>query len=68
MNANKNPGRYKRREGSRPRPVAAGLFSKPTAFPDQRRKYTVGFGNAFAARGDARPPHQGLLDRLGSRS
>jgi hypothetical protein len=27
-------------------------------------KYTVGFENAFAARGDARPPRQGLLDRL----
>jgi hypothetical protein len=27
-------------------------------------KYTVAFENAFAAREDARPPRQGLLDRL----
>src|ERR1700678_492133 len=27
-------------------------------------KYTVGFDNTVAARGDARPPRQGLLDRL----
>ena len=66
-------------------PAAAGPFPKPAAFPDQGRKYTVGFRHAFAARGDptspnatangrkttgyvgqaARPPGQGLLDRLG---
>jgi hypothetical protein len=33
------------------------------ACPDQGRKCTVGSGNVFAARGDARPPHQGHLDR-----
>jgi hypothetical protein len=47
------------RSGRRPRVghlAAAGSFPKPTAYPDQGRKCTVGFGNAFAAR----PPRQGL--------
>jgi hypothetical protein len=35
-------------------------------FPVQKkRKYTVGFKNGFAARGDTRPPGQGFLERLG---
>ena len=46
----------KAREGSRPRPAAAGPFPKPRAFPNQGRKYTVGFENAFAARGDPTSP------------
>ena len=29
---------------------------KPRAFPDQGRKYTAGFENAFAARGDPTSP------------
>jgi hypothetical protein len=53
------------REGSRPRDP---LFAKPSAFPDQGRKYIVGFENAFAARGDSRPPCRGLLDRLSCRA
>jgi hypothetical protein len=43
-------------EGSRPRPAAAGLLSKPSTFDNCRRKYTVGFRYVLAARGDARPP------------
>ena len=45
-------------EGSRPRPAAAGSFPKPRAFPDQRREYTLGFENAFEARGDPTSPGQ----------
>jgi hypothetical protein len=45
------------KKGLRPRPAAAGLFPKPMAFPDQQeRKYTVGFENVFAARGDPTSP------------
>jgi hypothetical protein len=54
--------RTQRWEGSRPRDPA---FPKPKAFSNQGRKYTVGFENAFATRGDARPPCQGFLGRLG---
>jgi hypothetical protein len=43
---------------------AAGPFPKPRAFPDQRREYTLGFENAFEARGDARPPCQEFLGLL----
>jgi hypothetical protein len=43
-------------KGSRPRPAAAGSFPKPKAFLDQGRKYTVGFENAFTARGDPTSP------------
>src|SRR5580692_5795093 len=39
-------------EGSRPRPAVAGSFPKPAAFPCTKTKYTVGFENAFTARGD----------------
>jgi hypothetical protein len=48
-------------EGSRPRDPP---FPKPRAFPDERREYTFSFENAFAARGDARPPCQGFLGLL----
>ncbi len=43
-------------EGSRPRDPP---FPEPRACSDQRRKYTVGFENGFAAREDARPPRAG---------
>jgi hypothetical protein len=42
----------------RDRVLAVRRSPKPRAFPDQGRKYTAGFENAFAARGDARPPCQ----------
>src|ERR1700722_11722380 len=45
--------RAQRWEGSRPRDPP---FPKPRAFPNQGRKYTVGFENAFAARGDPTSP------------
>src|ERR1700733_4796354 len=48
-------------EGLRPRDPP---FSKPKAFPNQGRKSTVCFENAFAARGDARPLCQGFLGFL----
>jgi hypothetical protein len=41
-------------EGSRPRDP---WFPNPTALPDQKRKYAVGFGNAFTARGDPTSPN-----------
>ena len=41
-------------EGSRPRDP---LCSKPTALPEQGRKYTLGFENAFTARGDPTSPN-----------
>jgi hypothetical protein len=56
--------RTQRWEGSRPRDPP---FPKHRAFPIQGRKYTVGFENAFEARGDARPPCQGSRGR-GDRS
>jgi hypothetical protein len=37
-------------------PAAAGPFPKPRAFPNQGPKYTAGFENAFAARGDPTSP------------
>jgi hypothetical protein len=43
-------------EGSRPRPAAAGLLSKPRTGCDLGQKYTFGFWHVLAARGDARPP------------
>ena len=45
--------RTQRWEGSRPRDP---WFPKPRAFRNQGRKYTVGFENAFAARGDPTSP------------
>jgi hypothetical protein len=44
-------------EGSRPRPATARLCSKPRALPEQWRKYTLGFENAFTARGDPTSPN-----------
>jgi hypothetical protein len=46
-------------EGSRPGPAAAGPFAKPRAFPDQGRKYTVGFENVFAAHSLSAVPRAG---------
>jgi len=51
-----------RREGSRPRDPA---FPEPSTFVDRAIRIRLKAWYAFAARGDARPPQQGLLDRLG---
>jgi hypothetical protein len=49
-------------EGSRPRDP---LCPKPTALPEQGRKYTLGFEDTCTARGDARPPGQGSSTAYG---
>ena len=56
------------RSGSEPRPpgpAAAGSFPEPSMFVDRAIRMRLKAWCAFAARGDARPPQQGRLDRLG---
>jgi hypothetical protein len=44
------------REGSRPRPAAAGLLTKPRMFCNRGRKYPFGLRHVLTARGDPTSP------------
>jgi hypothetical protein len=44
------------REGSRPRPAAAGLFSEFKVSDDRMAELRLEVRTVFTARGDARPP------------
>jgi hypothetical protein len=54
-------------EGSRPRPAAAGLLTKPSTFCNRGRKYTFGLRHVLTARGDARPPRIARAHHIGAR-